>query len=228
MGTRDWVLGTRDCCSQSKHAYFMRCLQTKNPVPSPQSPVPLILLFLLLVSSCSNITGKLLIIEANMLSSQGKFTESINKYTKALEFKDAEPYADYGLGTVYLSMGEYETALDNFEKAGNALAGQPPNQNHELRYRVCYNKGVTLFSMGNFSGAAESFRDALKADGRKTEAKRNLELSLLSTARQRISSGVHSDNEGMTALFDYIRQKELAQWTNREWQAEEDDEGPDY
>jgi len=188
----------------------------------------MVFLFILLLASCSSPTGKLLIIEANFLSSQGKFTEAVNKYTKALEFKDAETYAEYGLGTVYLSMGEYDAALESFEKAANALAGQPPNQNRELRCRVCYNKGVTLFSMGNFSGAAESFRDALKADGRKIEAKRNLELSLLSTARQNIKSGVHSDNEGITALFDYIRQKELTQWTNREWQPEEDNEGPDY
>ena len=181
-----------------------------------------------LLLGCSNAAGKLLIIEANFLSSQGRFTEAVAKYTKALDYEDAAPYAEYGLGSVYFAMGEEEAALDNFAKAGNLLDKLPPNLNRELRYRVCYNTGIALFSGGNFSGAADSFRDALKTDGRKTEAKRNLELSLLSTARQSTVGGEQRENEGATALFDYIRQKELDQWTNREWQPEEDNGEPDY
>jgi tetratricopeptide (TPR) repeat protein len=177
---------------------------------------------------CSNVSGKLLIIEANFLSSQGRFTEAVTQYTKALEYEDAAPYAQYGLGAVYFSMGEEEAALDSFAKAGNMLDSLPQNLNRELRYRISYNTGVALFSGGNFSGAADSFRDALKTDGRKTEAKRNLELSLLSNARQNTVSGGQSENEGISALFDYIRQKELDQWTNREWQPEDDNGELDY
>jgi len=187
-----------------------------------------VFLLILFASGCSNASGKLLIIEANFLSSQGRFTEAVNKYTKALEYKDAAPYAEYGLGSVYLSMGQEETALDNFAKARNMLDSLPPGQNRELRYRVCYNMGVTLFSGGNFTGAADSFRDALKIDGKKTEAKRNLELSILSIARQSIHSGGNRENEGISVLFDYIRQKELAQWANREWLPENDSAEPDY
>jgi Ca-activated chloride channel family protein len=194
-----------------------------NKIPR-YSLLPILILFL----GCSNASGKLLIIEANLLNSQGRFTDAVTKYTKALEYEDAAPYAEYGLGSVYLSMGEEETALDNFSKAMNILESLPQNQNMELRYRVCYNMGVALFSEGNFSGAADSFRDALKIDGRKIEAKRNLELSILSTSRQTAISGEQREDEGLSALFDYIRQKELAQWTNREWQPEEDSNEPDY
>jgi Ca-activated chloride channel family protein len=175
-----------------------------------------------------NAAGKILVIEANFLSSQGRFTEAVAQYTRALEYEDAAPYAEYGLGAVYFSMGEEEAALNSFAQAGNLLDKTPPNLNRELRYRICYNTGVALFSRGNFSGAADSFRDALKIDGRKTEAKRNLELSLLSTARQNTASGEREENEGITALFDYIRQKEFDQWTNREWQPEDDNDEPDY
>jgi Ca-activated chloride channel homolog len=125
-------------------------------------------------------------------------------------------------------MGSEEAALDCFAKAGNMLDSLPPISNRELRYRVCYNMGVAQFSGGNFSGAADSFRNALKIDGRKIEAKRNLELSILSIARQNTFSGGNRENEGLSALFDYIRQKELAQWTNREWQPEDDGAEPDY
>jgi Ca-activated chloride channel family protein len=212
MKTREWGMGS----GEWNFRYASRSL------------LPLILLLLLNVTGCSNISGKLLIIEANLLSSQGRFTEAVTQYTKALEYKDAAPYAEYGLGSVYLSMGEEDAALDNFAKAGNMLDSLPPNLNRELRYRICYNTGVALFSRGNFSGAADSFRDALRIDGRKTEAKRNLELSILSAARQNTVIGEQRENEGLTALFDYIRQKELGQWANREWQPEEDSAEPDY
>jgi len=205
----------------------------KEQVTKQDSTLRLFLCYLLPVTcylflGCSNASGKLLVIEANFLNSQGRFTDAITQYTKALEYEDAAPYAEYGLGSVYLSMGEEETALDSFAKAGNMLDSLPPISNRELRYRVYYNMGVTQFSGGNFSGAADSFRNALKIDGRKIEAKRNLELSILSITRQNTMSGDNRENEGLSALFDYIRQKELAQWTNREWQPEDDSTEPDY
>jgi len=212
------------CSLLIAHCSFPKPRSLLYLFPVPRSLFPFLLL--LSVTSCSNAAGKLLVIEANLLSSQGRFTEAITKYTKALEYEDSAPYAEYGLGTVYLSMGEENAALDSFAKAGNMLDSL--DQNQELRYRVCYNTGVALFSRGDFSGAADSFRDALKIDGRKIEAKRNLELSILSIARQNTISGDNRDNEGLSALFDYIRQKELAQWTNRDWQPEEDSAEPDY
>jgi len=197
------------------------------------SPLPILCYLLLVICylflGCSNASGKLLIIEANFFNSQGRFTEAVTQYTKALDYEDAAPYAKYGLGTVYFSLGEEKAALDNYAQARMILDKLPPVNNRELRRRVCYNMGVAQFSAGNFSGAAESFRDALKIDGRKTEAKRNLELSILSIARQNnASGGEHGENEGVSALFEYIRQKELDQWANREWQPEDDNAELDY
>jgi len=234
MKNRDW--GFRSII----RARYVNRFVVRTTISSPRSPLLptphfslpslcyLLPVICYLFLGCSNASGKLLIIEANFLSSQGRFTEAIDKYTKALEYEDAAPYAEYGLGSVYLSMGGEEAALDCFAKAGNMLDSLPPISNRELRYRVCYNMGVALFSGGNFSGAADSFRDALKIDGSKIEAKRNLELSILSIARQSIISGAPRENEGLSALFDYIRQKELVQWTNREWQPEDDNAEPDY
>jgi len=200
-------------------------LLTNLPLlPTPYSLLPI----LLLITACSNPKGKLLIIEANLLNSQGRFTDAVEKYTKALEYEDAAPYAEYGLGSVYLSMGEEKAALERFAEAQNLLEGLPPNLNRELRCRLCYNIGVAMFSEGNFQDAADAFRDALRIDGRKTEAKRNLELSILSKDRQPASKGEEKENEGRSALFEIIRQKELDQWLNREWQPEEESSEPDY
>jgi len=250
-GTGDWGLGTgeqgtgnREQGTGNRGLVCKRCVLLSRLVyiqqhcslliahcsfPKPQSLLCYLLpVICYLICGCSNISGKLLVIEANLLSSQGRFTDAVTQYTKALEYEDAAPYAEYGLGSVYLSLGEEEDALNNFARARIILDKAPPISNRELRYRVCYNMGIALFSKGNFSGAADSFRDALRIDGRKTEAKRNLELSILSSARQNASGGDYRENEGLSALFEYIKQKEHGQWANREWQPEEDNGEPDY
>jgi Ca-activated chloride channel family protein len=111
-----------------------------------------------------------------------------------------------------------------------------PREDHrELIYRINYNRGVVRFHAGDFAAAAEDFRAALETDGSRIEAKRNLELSLLSMSRQ--SSGVASapglniqeEQRGTKALFDYIRRKEQDQWKSREWEeGEEEFVGQDY
>jgi len=177
---------------------------------------------------CSGPAGKLLIIEANFLNSGGRYEEALEKYAKALEYEDAAPYAEYGRGAVYLSTGGEDAALNSFTEALNMLDGLPANQNRELRYRIYYNTGIALFDRGDYPGAAASFRDALRTDGRRIEAKRNLELSLMSIAGQKTAGSGRGENESLSAMFDYIRQKELNLWKNREWQPEDDSQEPDY
>jgi Ca-activated chloride channel family protein len=185
----------------------------------------------LLVCSCARISGKLLIMEANFHTSRGIYTDAISSYLKAYAYTEAEPYAEFGLGSVYFAMGEEKAALERFAEAGKTLESLDATVNRELQYRIHYNTGIVLFSEGDFSGAVDSFRKALKTDGGKKEAKRNLELSLRSLERETSSGGNKKDgageDESRLALFEYIRQKELNQWKSREWQ-EEDPSGPDY
>ena len=190
--------------------------------------------FSLLLSGCSGIQGKLLIMQANFLNSQRKYGEAISSYMKGLEHTEAAPYAEYGLGTVYYAMGEEKAAMERFSTAGNILDAQPSTANRELRYRIHYNTGVAEFSEGNFSAAADSFRQALRTDGGKIEAKRNLELSLRSLDRDRPSGSGdsgganESENESRIILNEFIRQKELNRWRSLEWQEDEIYSGPDY
>jgi Ca-activated chloride channel family protein len=170
--------------------------------------------------------------EANFHVSRGTYTDAISSYLKAYTYPEAAPYSEFGLGSVYFAMGEEKAALERFAEAGKTLASFDAAVNRELQYRIHYNTGVVLFSEGDYSGAVNSFRNALKTDGGKKEAKRNLELSLRSLERETTSGGGKNDGEGadesMIALFEYIRQKELNQWKSREWQEEEDLGGPDY
>lgn len=187
------------------------------------------ILLAFLLSGCSAISGKLSIIEGNYYNARGMYDKAIASYYKALEYPEAAAYAEFGLGTVYYSIGEAEASLSRFSEALNVIESSSAEQK-ELLYRIHYNTGVALFSEGDFSGAADSFRKSLKASEKKFDAKRNLELSLLSHERQnpaRDASQNSGGNSGKAALFEYIFQKELGQWKNRDW-PEEETTGPDY
>jgi Ca-activated chloride channel family protein len=183
-------------------------------------------------ASCGGISGQLLIMEANFLNTRGKYTEAISSYLKAREYEDAAPYAEYGLGSVYYSLDESRAALERFAASEKILERLSPAVHRELRYRIHYNSGVALFGEGNFSAAAEFFREALQNDPGRIEAKRNLELSLLSLARKTAAEGRteqrRNESESSAALFEYLRQKEQSQWKSREWGTEEESTGADY
>lgn len=190
---------------------------------------------ILLLCGCSGVSGKLLVMEGNFQKSRGMYTGAIASYLKALAYAEAAPYSEFGLGSVYFAMGEERAALERFAQAGNLLEAFPPDSGQELRYRIHYNTGIVLFSDGDFSGAVDSFREALKIDGGKKEAKRNLELSIRALVRENTSnapagsgSGNEGEDESMAVLFGYIRQKETNQWKSREWQQEDNHDELDY
>ena len=188
------------------------------------------LLILFMICSCSKAAGKLLIMEANSYSSRGLFNEAITLYQDALEYADAQPFGEYGLGSVYFAMGEYNAALDRFSNALKILEALPSGSAKELQYRIHYNTGMVLFSSGDFSAAADSFRAALKTDGSRVDAKRNLELSLLSQNRENSSGNFENSIEeiSQTIFFDFIQQREQNQWRDMVWPDEENSTGPDY
>jgi Ca-activated chloride channel family protein len=197
----------------------------------------LIAALLLLSSSCSRggqAAGKLILLRGNFLSARGMYTEAILAYLEALEYDDTAPYAEYALGSVCLALEEEAAALQRFAAAEERLAGMAREDHRELIYRINYNRGVVRFHAGNFAAAADQFRAALETDGSRIEAKRNLELSLLSLAGQ--SSGASSspalsfreEQGGYKTFFDYIRRKEQDQWKSREWSEDTGFTGPDY
>ncbi|MDR1030580.1 MAG: tetratricopeptide repeat protein [Treponema sp.] len=182
-----------------------------------------------------NIPGTLLIMEGNFFNSRNRYTQAISAYLKALKYAEARPYAEFGLGTAYFSLDEGAVALKRFAAALEALNAMPKEAAPELVYRIHYNSGVVQFKEGDYAGAVTSFRQALQTDGSRIEAKQNLELSLLALARgnnpSAVSSreGVAADTEaGVSALFEYIHQKEQNQWRSREWIEAVPFTGPDY
>jgi Ca-activated chloride channel family protein len=194
------------------------------------------LICLVLFFFFSKTQGKLLVMEANFLNARGYYTDAISSYLKALSYKEAAPYAEYGLASVFFALEEGETALERYREAGRIL-NDGQKDHPELRYRIHYNSGIIHFEKGEYKEAAEAFIEALKVDGARIEAKRNLELSLLSiernqprTASSRDITGSGSEGSaGVSAiLFEYLSQKELEQWKSREWTGESESSGLDY
>ncbi|MDR1375156.1 MAG: tetratricopeptide repeat protein [Treponema sp.] len=186
---------------------------------------------LFLLGGCSRFAGRLLVMEGNFFHSQGLYTRAIASYTESLRFPQAVPYGEYGLALAYFSLNEGNAAQERFAAAEKALKSLSPESHRELLYRIRYNSGVICFEKGDYTGAAEQFRGALELDGSRLEAKRNLELSLLSLVRAgaeaeapvKISGGRKNET-----LFEYIREKEQSQWKSREWTEADSFLGPDY
>jgi Ca-activated chloride channel family protein len=192
---------------------------------------------LLLAASCSGAPGILKIIEGGFFNAQGMYTEAIAAYRASLAFTGAVSYGEYGLGVIYLSLDEGEAALARFAAAEHALEAAEGQEHRELLYRIHYNSGVIRFRNGDYAGAAGEFRKALEADSSHIEAKRNLELSLLSVNRRGGASPVPlTDNDAAgkedeapdNILFDYLRRKEQDRWRSREWVEDTPVSGPDY
>ena len=192
----------------------------------PRLPLFSVLAIFIFFTSCSK--GKLLMIEANYLNSHGRYDEAIAAYLKALDYEDSSPYAEYGLGLTFYSLDERKAAIKRYENSQKMLETLTDGGHRELRYRNYYNSGVILFEEGDFHSAAAAFKEALRIDPGRIEAKRNLELSLMSISMEKESNNRETRQETREILFEYIQEREQQQWKSREWSAEEKYTGPDY
>ncbi len=201
---------------------------------TPRDAAPGRILFLaaltVLLGACAEVPDRLRILEGGFRSSRGAYTEAVAAYLPAVSSPTVGSYAAYGLGTVYLALGENDAAQRRFAAAEAGLETGPPGGTaaaiRELRYRLRFNAGVSRFQGGDFAGAAAAFRTALELDGRRPEAKRNLELSLRALSRQSAAAASQapveqrSGSQAAQVVFNFIRQKESDRWKSREWEAE--------
>jgi len=186
------------------------------------------MIFVMIVfTSCSD--GKLLLLEANYLISRGRHNEAIALYLEALNHKEASAYAEYGLGLTLYSLDEGDNALKRYANSQILLEMFSPNEHRELRYRNHYNSGIVFFEEGDYNSAASAFKEALRTDPKRIEAKRNLELSLISlTIESNRQNSTQERQEQRDILFDYLRYEEQEKWKSKEWTPEEDFTGLDY
>jgi len=204
-------------------AYGASKFVTRNWRPALVS----VLFISIFLSSCTE--GKLLLLEANYLNSQGRYDEAQAAYVRALDHDAAAPYAEYGLGNVLHSLEDSTSALLRYDNSLKTIETSVGSEHRELRYRNFYNSGIIFFEDGDYHSAAISFRQALRLDPRRIDAKRNLELSLMSiTMDAKIKNQGEGRQEQREILFDYLRQEEQQRWRSREWTPEDNFSGLDY
>jgi len=190
-------------------------------------PLLSMFVFILFLSSCAD--GKLILLEANFLVSRSRYDEAIASYERALKHEGAVPYAQYGLGLALHSLDEGKSALEHYNKSRDILKQLSENEHNELRFRNYYNSGILYFDEGDFLNAAAFFKEALRTDPKRMDAKRNLEISLISlTMETNRENRTETMNESKEVIFDYIRQQEQQRWKSREWAPEEQYTGIDY
>jgi Ca-activated chloride channel family protein len=195
-----------------------------------------VLFLVLLFCSCSDFRAKILISEGNVFYANGDYAQAAGCFFNALPYKGTAPYAEYAIGTSYLAMDEGEAALSHFIKAGEETAAK--KENRELLYRIRYNTGIIHFQNGEYLEAAEDFKNALRIEPSRIEAKHNLELSLLSAYRKQEQANVQSTRTGgitenktesrSGVLLDFMRQREAEKWKSFEWDGPNGDDSPDY
>jgi Flp pilus assembly protein TadD len=188
----------------------------------------------LLFASCSGARERMLLAEGNFHFASGQYAAAAGEYMEALADAATAPYAAYALGAAYLPLGQDAAARSRFAEAEQAAALP---ENRELIYRCRYNSGVVRFKNGDFVGAAADFKRALEADGSRTGAKRNLELSLLRLSLQHEAAQEAAPNGPVTGaesgrkseiLLEFARRIEAGQPKTWDISGETDEAGPDY
>lgn len=188
-----------------------------------KSLISIIFLVIMLTSCKERVYGAKTILTSTWNWYQHKYNDSIAGYLQtsceavALEDKLLEQYAVYGLAVTYLSQNENDAALERFKQVDEADA-------KAVRYAANYNCGIIAYRKGNYDTASQYFREALKVDGSKLDAKINLELSLKNSekeakARENIISRVNEtdgSNIMEDAVFERIREYDKKQWKNSE------------
>lgn len=207
----------------------------KNMKRRPLVPSISIILYLVLsfVSCSSDVKGKYFIFQGTLQAQHKQTARAIEQFSQAAlsGSKEIQLYAQYGMAAIYADMGESRAALALFESIIQTLvkdAGPSFGASRELLYRSYYNQGLCYYTLGDYDSAIQAFRSALRIDGSRWNAKRNLELSLMAKTKKNSSAAsagavsVQKQPVQNPVLFDYIRQKEMDRWKSQQWKGSED------
>jgi len=187
-----------------------------------------IFLCTLLFTGCSGRFGDgTKILEGKFEWNRKNYQQAVADFLEAAESahargdKEYEEYAVYGLASTYLMQDEIDAALERFDEI-------EPSASDSIRFAVYYNSGIIAHQKGDFRQAASCFKDALRVDSTNTNAKINLELSLMQDSVQSKSNEqqlnpVAENNEEQSlenAVYSVIQENDENQWKNQQQNTE--------
>ncbi len=109
--------------------------------------------------------------EGNRLYREGKLTEALDVYRRALRDAPASEALHYNVGNVLYRQGLYEEAWEAYRRAF-------ASPDRALAEGARYNAGNAQFSRKSWQDAIRNYQEALRIDPTDLDAKRNLELAL--------------------------------------------------
>ncbi len=178
-----------------------------------------------LFTSCStHFDGSVQILEGTWSWYKHKYSSATASFYRAMnQAKSCEDegllsYAVYNLGVTYLMQNEDGSSLLRLAEI-DAIGENAPQ---ELRFRSWYNRGILAYRRGDYDEAARNFREALKIDGKRVNAKINLELSLRKKIREAENrenmitpvSEKTGSNSMENSVFSRIRENDINRWKN--------------
>jgi protein O-GlcNAc transferase len=93
----------------------------------------------------------------------GKLEDAKNAFESALQLKSDFEYAYNALGGVYFAMGNYQKAVDNFEKVLNGSTNNKVKETVQKNLALAYTKmGNIALNDGNSEKAIESLEKAVQ------------------------------------------------------------------
>lgn len=100
-----------------------------------------------------------------------KYDESVKQFTEASVQRPDSPELKFNLGTALSLSGKKDEALSELHTAADGFKAK------DLSAAACFNAGNTLFGAGDYQGALEEFRKAVKLDQNSRDIRYNLDLA---------------------------------------------------
>jgi tetratricopeptide (TPR) repeat protein len=180
----------------------------------------LLLLLPILLVSCRGENSSLLVLKGNYLFNRGEDVPATYSYLRAGRNREdprGRSYLQYNLGSVFLSLGENEAAVEELESS-LLFQGVGTDLEAKLSFRTLFNLGIARYDLGEYRQAALLFARALMIDAASWDAKINLELALKSLRTERVSSPPQQpekwqeEREEDSQVLETMHAKEVPVW----------------
>ena len=187
---------------------------------------------LLLFVSCSS--ERMQILKGALDHHNGKMRSATVDFVSVLNDPETAIHRDYalfGLASTYISLEEYDAALEKLDMIVPEKS-EDEYKDKSLASAVFYNKGVIFVKKGDFPKALSFFKQAVLASGDNLDARINIELceQRISMSKKRagetemrgVSESSSPEVDPKTAaLFNLIREREQNQWKKMDSKTEE-------
>ena len=149
-----------------------------------------------------------------------QYRSAIAYFKAALEKSDSQDqnkdYILYNLGTAYSLIGEQEAALEEFSLISDKASDS-------VKYAAFYNAGIIANQKADYETAQNYFKEALKIDSTKINAKINLELSIQmaeAEVKQKEAEAIPASEEHSQlpdiekGIYKHVKENDKKQWQN--------------